>query len=102
MLPAVLWEEKTVRGVLEKRGLKEGDAGDVVSAVISELGMPRVLTDVDSLAYTCLKDPWFENESYQFEEEKTGCWRSWMWLYDVAILERQCEAYSWSGWNRND
>lgn len=53
--------------VLKKRGLtKEGsDAGDIMGAIISELGMPRTLADVGvkrsqlvALAENCLKDPW--------------------------------------------
>jgi len=65
----VLWEEETVAEVLERRGLKRetADAGDVVGAVVSELGLPRTLRDVgvgreqlDALAVNCLKDRWID------------------------------------------
>jgi alcohol dehydrogenase class IV len=63
----VFWGEGRIAEVLTKRGLKKesADAGDVVGAVISELGMPRNLQDVavgrdklDALAENCLTDPW--------------------------------------------
>ncbi|KAI9643100.1 hypothetical protein NHQ30_008835 [Ciborinia camelliae] len=63
----VLWGETTVRGVLERSGLKKenSDAGDVVGAIVSKLDMPRTLKDVgvgkeqlDALANNCLKDRW--------------------------------------------
>ncbi|KAA8574507.1 hypothetical protein MFRU_015g00640 [Monilinia fructicola] len=63
----VLWEEATVKEVLEKSGLKKesSDAGDALGAIVSELGMPRSLKDVgigkeklDALAENCLKDRW--------------------------------------------
>jgi alcohol dehydrogenase class IV len=63
----IFWGEETVAEVLSKRGLKKdsADAGDVVGAVISELGMPRTLQDVgvgreklDALATNSLKDRW--------------------------------------------
>lgn len=62
----LLWAEEPVAKILKKRGLtkEKSDAGDVVGAVISELGMPRTLKDVgvgreklDALAENCLKDP---------------------------------------------
>ncbi|KAE8445288.1 hypothetical protein EG329_013526 [Mollisiaceae sp. DMI_Dod_QoI] len=65
----LLWGEATVEKVLKNRGLakEKSDAGDVVGAVISELGMPRTLKDVgigndqlDALAENCLKDPWLK------------------------------------------
>ncbi|KUJ15645.1 iron-containing alcohol dehydrogenase-like protein [Mollisia scopiformis] len=65
----LLWAEETVAEVLKKRGLTEegSDAGDVVGAIISELGMPRTLKDVgvgrnqlDALAENCLKDVWLK------------------------------------------
>lgn len=61
----ILWDEETVADVLKRRGLKRetADAGDVVGAIISELGMPRTLQNVgvgreklDALADNCLKD----------------------------------------------
>lgn len=63
----VLWEEGTVAEVLRWRGLEDGraDLGDVLDAVISELGMPRSLRDVgvgpekmDLLAENSLHDEW--------------------------------------------
>ncbi|TEY67429.1 hypothetical protein BOTCAL_0126g00200 [Botryotinia calthae] len=63
----VLWGEATVKELLERSGLERGtsDAGDVVGAIVSELGMPRTLKDVgvkkeqlDALADNCLKDRW--------------------------------------------
>jgi alcohol dehydrogenase class IV len=63
----ILWGEETVAGVLRKRGLEKdkAGAGDVVGAIVSELGMPRTLKDVgvgkeklDALAENCLKDAW--------------------------------------------
>jgi alcohol dehydrogenase class IV len=63
----ILWGEETVADLLKKSGLKKetADAGDVVGAVIFELGMPRTLHDVgvgreklDALADNCLKDRW--------------------------------------------
>ena len=62
-----LWGEATVKELLERSGLERGtsDAGDVVGAIVSELGMPRTLKDVgvkkeqlDALADNCLKDRW--------------------------------------------
>lgn len=63
----VLWEEDTVKEVLKRNGLERetSDAGDVVGAIVRELGMPRKLKDVgvkrehlDALADNCLKDRW--------------------------------------------
>ena len=63
----IFWNETSIVQVLEKRGLRkdEADAGDVVGAVISELGMPRMLREVgvgrdklDALADNSLKDRW--------------------------------------------
>ena len=44
----LLWEQEEVRDVLQKRGLERGkaDLGDVLDAVIRELGMPRSLSEV--------------------------------------------------------
>ncbi|CZR60388.1 related to aldehyde-alcohol dehydrogenase [Phialocephala subalpina] len=65
----LLWAEAPVAELLKKRGLtkEKSDAGDVVGAVISELGMPRTLKDIgvgrdklDALAENCLKDPWLK------------------------------------------
>lgn len=61
----IFWAEATIAEVLTRRGLERemADAGDVVAAVISELGMPRTLKDVgvgreklDALAENSLKD----------------------------------------------
>lgn len=63
----LLWAESPVADVLERRGLEResSDAGDVVGAIISELGMPRSLAAVgikrsqlDALAENSLKDAW--------------------------------------------
>ncbi|PVH85323.1 Dehydroquinate synthase-like protein [Cadophora sp. DSE1049] len=65
----ILWDQKIIAQVLRTRGLKKetADAGDVVGAIISELGMPRTLKDVgvgreklDALAVNCLKDAWLK------------------------------------------
>jgi alcohol dehydrogenase class IV len=65
----VLWGDEMVAKVLTERGLEEGkvDAGDVLDAVIKELGMPRTLNEVgvkreqlDALAVNCLKDRWLK------------------------------------------
>lgn len=44
----ILWNQDTTAEVLKRKGLKKetADAGDVVGAIISELGLPRVLKDV--------------------------------------------------------
>lgn len=63
----VLWGEGTVAEVLKVRGLleDEADLGNLLNAVISELGMPRSLKDVgvgqdkmDLLAENSLHDEW--------------------------------------------
>ena len=65
----VLWGEEMVAKVLTERRLEKGkaDAGDVLDAVIRELGMPRTLQEVgvkreqlDALAVNCLKDRWLK------------------------------------------
>jgi len=75
----ILWGEKTVAEVLTRRGLKKesADAGDVVGAVITELGMPRSLKDVgvgreklDALAENCLKDPWLKTNPVPLIEKQ--------------------------------
>ena len=62
----ILWSLKETRPVLERGGLKEGtaDLGDMLDAVVRELGMPRTLKEVkigrdklDSLAENSLHDP---------------------------------------------
>ena len=74
----IFWGEEVIREVLHKRGLKKesADAGDVVGAVVSELGMPRTLRDVkvgrdklDALADNCLKDPWLKTNSVPLTEK---------------------------------
>jgi cobalamin synthase len=44
----IFWQYETFSEFLSKRGLEEGtaDAGDVLGAVTSELGMPTILKDV--------------------------------------------------------
>lgn len=75
----ILWNEKPIVEVLEKRGLRkeDADAGDVIGAVISELGMPRTLKDVgvgrdklDVLANNALKDPWLPTNPVPLTEKK--------------------------------
>lgn len=62
----VLWEEDVVAEVLTKRGLarEKADLGDVLDAIVRELGMPRSLKEVgvgedklDKLAENSLHDP---------------------------------------------
>ncbi|TAQ90186.1 hypothetical protein B7494_g1483 [Chlorociboria aeruginascens] len=71
--------EEIVEEVLTKRGIKRetADAGDVVGAVVSELGMPRTLKDVgvgrdllDKLADSSLKDAWLETNPVPLREKK--------------------------------
>jgi alcohol dehydrogenase class IV len=66
----VFWEEAAIATVLSERGLERdtADAGDVVGALVSELGMPRTLKDVgikrdkvDALAESSMRD-----RSYSF------------------------------------
>lgn len=62
----IFWSIELVAAVLKERGLDEkADAGDVVGAFISELGMPRTLKHVgvgreqlDSLADNAMRDRW--------------------------------------------
>lgn len=77
----VLWDEEVVAKILESRGLeregdKAADAGDVVDAVVRELGMPRSLGDVgvgkekwDDLAENSLKDPWLKTNPVPVTEK---------------------------------
>ena len=64
---AVFWGEEEVAIMLKRRGFDPAtaDAGDVVGAFVSELGMPRTLKDVnvtrdklDNLAENSMKDRW--------------------------------------------
>jgi len=75
----VLWGEDTVADVLKKRSLKKetANAGDVVGAIVSELGLPTSLKDVgvgrekfDALADSCLKDPWLKTNAVPLTEKK--------------------------------
>jgi len=61
----LLWKQPAVRAVLEARGLKNGevDLGDVIDAVVRELGLPRSMEEVgigwekmDRLAENSLHD----------------------------------------------
>ncbi len=63
----ILWSEDTVVDVLGKIGVEMGtaDLGDVLAAIIKELGMPRNLNEVGvgreqfaGLAVSSLKDRW--------------------------------------------
>lgn len=73
-----LWGESTVSGVLRKRGVDEEKAelGEVLDAIIRELGQPRSLTEVgisrdqlDGLASNCLKDPWSKTNPIPLTEK---------------------------------
>lgn len=75
----VLWGEPKVAEALRKRGLEKEktDAGDVLDAVIRELGMPRTLKEVgvgreqlDKLAENCLKDPWLKTNPVPLTDKK--------------------------------
>jgi alcohol dehydrogenase class IV len=75
----IFWGDETVAEVLSKRGLRRetADAGDVVGAVVSELGMPRSLKDVnvgrdklDALAANCLKDRWLKTNPVPLTEKE--------------------------------
>lgn len=78
----ILWEQRPVAEVLKRKGLgkETADAGDVVGAIISELGMPRTLNDVgmgreklddlDDLAVKCFKDAWLRTNPVPLLEKK--------------------------------
>ncbi|KAI9048613.1 hypothetical protein LZ554_007445 [Drepanopeziza brunnea f. sp. 'monogermtubi'] len=75
----LLWGEEPVAEVLKARGLEQdsADAGDVVGAIISELGMPRTLKVVgvgrekmDALAANCLKDHWLPSNPVPLVEKE--------------------------------
>jgi len=63
----ILWDIPSARESFEGRGLKEttADAGDLIDAIVSELGLTRSLRVVgvrrdrfDELARLSLNDPW--------------------------------------------
>ncbi|RFU29665.1 hypothetical protein B7463_g6669, partial [Scytalidium lignicola] len=73
------WSDEVVAAVLQKRGLRKesAQAGDVVGAVVSELGLPRSLRDVgvskekfDKLADNCLKDAALKTNAVPILEKK--------------------------------
>ncbi|KAL2071615.1 hypothetical protein VTL71DRAFT_12850 [Oculimacula yallundae] len=75
----ILWDQETVTEVLRKQGLQKdtADAGDVVGAIITELGMPRSLKDVgvgreklDALAVNCLKDKCLKTNPVPLTDKK--------------------------------
>ncbi|RDW61041.1 iron-containing alcohol dehydrogenase-like protein [Coleophoma cylindrospora] len=75
----ILWAEPAVEKVLTARGLSKetADGGDVLDAVITELGMPRSLKDVgvgrdalDALAENCLKDRCLPTNPVPLTEKK--------------------------------
>lgn len=75
----IFWDEEAIRKVLDQRGLKKetADAGDVVGAVINELGMPRTLKEVgvrrqqlDALANNSMKDRWLATNAVPLIEKK--------------------------------
>jgi alcohol dehydrogenase class IV len=74
----VLWADANITTVLEARGLKKGsaDLGDVLDAVISELGMPRSLKamgigrdKLELLATNSLNDKWCHTNPIPLEEK---------------------------------
>lgn len=75
----IFWGDETIAEILKSRGLEKNkaDSGDVVGAVISELGLPSTLKDVgiessqlDALAENCLKDPWLKTNAIPLTEKK--------------------------------
>jgi alcohol dehydrogenase class IV len=75
----VLWGEETVVKILKEKGLEKGKAGagDVLDAIIRDLGMPRTLKEVgvvreqlDKLADNCLKDRWMVTNPVPLTEKK--------------------------------
>ncbi|KUJ06693.1 Dehydroquinate synthase-like protein [Mollisia scopiformis] len=63
----VFWGQEDIERMLKSRGLEPGtvDASDIVGALVSELGMPRTLKEVnvsedrlDALAANTMKDRW--------------------------------------------
>ncbi|KAI9731795.1 MAG: hypothetical protein M1834_004584 [Cirrosporium novae-zelandiae] len=74
----LLWEDGETKAVLQRRGLDEckADLGDVLDAVVKELGMPRSLKDVkvgrdklDQLAENSLHDPWCADNPVPLKEK---------------------------------
>jgi alcohol dehydrogenase class IV len=75
---AIFWGDEKVKAVLEARGLEsnKADLGDVLDAVISELGMPRSLKAVgvgrdklDLLAENSLNDKWCHTNPIPLEQK---------------------------------
>ena len=75
----VLWGEATIAVMLKERGLKPetADAGVLVEALVSELGMPRTLKEVgvtrdklDSLAENSMKDRWIPTNPVPLTEKE--------------------------------
>ncbi|KAH8821038.1 iron-containing alcohol dehydrogenase-like protein [Xylogone sp. PMI_703] len=73
------WGDDIVAYVLRRKGLSKesADAGDVVGALVSELGLPRSLRDVgvtreqfDQLADNCLKDEALKTNAVPILEKK--------------------------------
>ena len=74
----IFWGEATIAAMLKKRGLTReiADAGDLVGALVSELGMPRTLKDVgvtrdklDALAENSMKDRWIPTNPIPLTEK---------------------------------
>lgn len=73
----ILWSEDKIAEFLHaKRVPRDADLGDIVGAIISELGLPRTLKDVgvdrdkfDKLAETSLKDRWLKTNAIPLKEK---------------------------------
>jgi alcohol dehydrogenase class IV len=74
----ILWADEAVVEVLKKHGLQkeQADAGDVIGAIVSELGLPRTLKEVgvgrdrlDALADNSLKDRWLPTNAVPLTEK---------------------------------
>ncbi len=74
----ILWGDKEVEKLLgEWKVDRQADLGDLLSAIIGELGMPRSLKDVgvgkeklEGLAENSLKDPWCKTNPIPLEEKE--------------------------------
>lgn len=75
---SVLWAQPTTFSMLISRGLNRetADAGEVIGALVSELGMPRTLREVgvgedklDNLAENSMKDRWLPTNPVRLTEK---------------------------------
>ncbi|KAH7046739.1 putative Fe-containing alcohol dehydrogenase [Macrophomina phaseolina] len=78
VVEGVIWEEETVAKVLGRRGLRKGEAelGELLRAIVEELGMPCSLKDVgvgqdkfEGLAKNSLKDRWSGTNPVPLKED---------------------------------